>query len=292
MVENDRARWLAEPEWLAAHAADPELRIVDMRGLVEIGAGGPGVQSATYRGKRDEYLTGHIPGAVFLDWTRDIVDLDDPVPAQAAPPARIAQVLGGAGIGDDTLVVAYDTHPTSQFATRLWWLLRYYGHDQVKVLNGGFKRWLSEGRPVSTDEPTYAPAIFTPRARPEWRVTAAEVLALLGDSDTILADARDGAQYTNTVRRGSRGGRIPSALHIPRETMVDEQGVFRSNDELAATAAAVGLSPDRHIVAYCNGGVAATSVLFGLSLLGYPRLSNYDGSWNEWAERPDLPIEG
>ena len=166
MEQSNRERWLAEPDWLAAHLDDPGVRIVDMRGVVRLETLAEGVQDSTYLGLRDEYLAGHIPGAVFLDWTADIIDPNDPVPVQAAPPARIAAVLGAAGIGDDTTVVAYDSHPSSQFATRLWWLLRYYGHDHVMVLNGGFPRWQREGRPLSTEVPSYPPATFTPHPRP------------------------------------------------------------------------------------------------------------------------------
>lgn len=291
MERTNRERWLAEPDWLAEHLDDPSIRIVDMRGVVRTTTAANGEQQAVYEGLRHEYQADHIPGAVFLDWTADIIDPDDPVPTQVAPPARIAEVLGRAGIGDDTTVVAYDGHPSSQFATRLWWVLRYYGHDAVMVLNGGLPRWQREGRPISTETPRYPAATFTPRTRPEWRATAEEVLSLMGNPDVTLADARDAGQYTNAVRRGPRGGRIPGALHVPREAFLDEQGLFRPDTDMQAVAEEAGLQRDQRIVAYCNGGVAATTVLFGLSLLDYPRLANYDGSWNEWGKRMELPIE-
>jgi thiosulfate/3-mercaptopyruvate sulfurtransferase len=291
MSEHARRRWLAEPDWLEAYLHNPSVRVVDMRGVVETTTDLDGRQHAVYRGLREEYLAAHLPGAVYLDWTTDIVDLQDPVPAQAAPPERLAAVLGALGIDDQTLVVAYDTHPASQFATRLWWLLRYYGHDRVQVLNGGLPRWRRDGRPLSTEVPRYPHTVFTPRPRPVWRATAEEVVSFLDDPAVAVVDARDAGQYSGAVRRGPRGGRIPGAIHIPREALIDEAGTFRSNEALAGIARAAGLSPQQRVVAYCNGGVAATTLLFALSLLEYPRLTNYDGSWNEWSGRLDLPVE-
>ena len=180
MAKDGRERWLAEPEWLAAHLRDPAIRVVDMRGAVRTVTGEDGVQKAFYTGLPDEYRAGHIPGAVFVDWASDIVDPNDPVPAQVAPPGRVARLLSNLGIGDQTTVIAYDSHPTGQFATRMWWLLRYYGHDRAMVLNGGLARWRREGRPLDAETPSYPPATFTPRVQSAWRVTAEEVLALIG----------------------------------------------------------------------------------------------------------------
>lgn len=288
----DRSRFLVETSWLQEHLDDPRIRIVDMRGYVRT-TEQDGVQQAQYTGAREEYEQGHIPGAVYIDWTRDIVDPDDPVEAQIAAPERFAEAMSRLGIGDQHLVVAYDAHPASQFATRLWWALRYYGHDDVVVLNGGLPKWKREGRPISEDVPAYPAASFTPRIRHELRATAEEVLSLLGKPGVALVDARDSGQYTGRLRRGhGRAGHIPGAVNVPREEIIDPaSGVFRSNEDLAQVFSRAQISPSERVVAYCNGGVAATTVLFSLAILGYPHLTNYDGSWNEWGSREDLPAE-
>src|ERR687884_247308 len=235
---SSRARLLAEPEWLAAHLDDPQVRVVDMRGYVRTVDLGDGRQVSTYAGAADDYAAGHIPNAIYLDWTRDIIDPDDPVPVQLAPPERFAAELGRRGIGDEHLVVAYDEHPAAQFATRLWWALRYYGHDRAMVLDGGLARWRREGRPLTREVPAFPPATFTPRVQPSWRATGEAVLEALGAPGVKIVDA-----------------------------------------------------PEERIIAYCNGGVAATTVLFGLALAGHPHLTNYDGSWNEWGVREEWPVE-
>jgi len=291
----DRDQFLVETSWLAEHLHDTDLRVVDLRGYVKIITldAASDSQAAHYLGAREEYEKGHIPGAVYADWTSDIADPEGDIEAQIASPAQFAEVMSRLGISNQHLVVAYDAHPASQFATRLWWALNYYGHTRVAVLNGGFQKWKSEQRPLESTLPTYPPTIFTPVAQPQLRATAEDILALLQRRNVNIVDARDSGQYTGTIARGEgRRGHIPGAINIPREDLIDPtNGTFRSNAEIQSIFDRAKVTPDRHVVAYCNGGVAATTILFSLAMLGYPHLTNYDGSWNEWGIRQDLPVE-
>jgi thiosulfate/3-mercaptopyruvate sulfurtransferase len=283
---------LVSTAWLAEHLEDSDLRVVDVRGYVEKQTREDGAQEAVYRGAPEEYEEAHLPGAVFVDWTTDITDPEDPVPAQIAPPERFAGAMQSRGIGDSTKVVIYD-HTGGQFATRLWWALLYYGHDEAYVLDGGWRKWTAEERPTTAETTAPIPATFTPDPRPGWRTDAEGALAAVG-GDTLLLDARDRGQYTGEVRRGPRGGRIPGARHLHADILKDsETGTFLSRGEIERLVRDAGVPEDRDapVVAYCNGGVAATAALFNLYRLGYTNLSNYDGSWNEWGEREDLPAE-
>ena len=284
---------LVRTAWLRDHLEDPDLRIMDIRGYVEKTDLGEGRQEAAYLPARDEYDESHVPGAVFVDWTTDITDPDDPVPAQIAPPDRFAGLMGSLGVGAQTHL-AHDPPPGRQFATPLWWALTYYGHDRVSVLDGGWKKWTAEANPTTAEVPAPTPATFTPRPRDYWRKEAGDVLAAGENGGAFILDARDEGQYTGAVTRGEgRPGHVPGAKHLYADGLFRPDGTFLSDEELAGRLREAGVPEDRDapVVAYCNGGVAATVPLFALHRLGYENLSNYDGSWNEWGAREDLPVK-
>ena len=283
---------LVGTDWLQENLEKAGLRVVDIRGYVRKTDLGDGHQEAEYLAAREEYDEAHIPGAVYVDWTRDITDPENPVPAQIAPPDRFSRLMGTLGIGDDTHAIVYD-HTGGQFATRLWWALTYYGHEKVSVLDGGWRKWELENRPTTDEVPSSEPTTFTSRPRPGWLTDAEGVLAV-GESGLVI-DARDRGQYSGEIRRGEgRAGHVPGAVYLPADSLLDpDKGTFLPDEKLKEKLRAAGVPEDKEepIVAYCNGGVAATMPLFALRKLGYENLSNYDGSWNEWGVREDLPVE-
>jgi thiosulfate/3-mercaptopyruvate sulfurtransferase len=309
-------------EWLAANLDAAGVRVVDIRGTVL-----PPGNTPRYRSKREDYEGGHIPGAAFLDWTRDIVDLADPVPGQIAPPDVFAAKMRELGIGDDTLVVVYDDYKHI-FAGRFAWALRYYGHDDVRVLDGGWSRWLAEGRVVSSSggappppvsssggapakpvsssgeappaqvsrlQPPAAQAtVFTPRPRARLRRTADEVAASLDRADVLLIDARPPEQYEGAASAATRAGHIPGARNVPYARLIDAATqTFLPREQLARAFSDAGIDVarlPREVVVYCNGGVSCTVPLQALEMLGRDDVAVYDGSWNEWGNDASRPI--
>lgn len=283
---------LVETDWLEANLGNPELRIIDIRGEVKSIPTEDGKRRTEYSAARGDYDAGHIPGAQFVDWTKDIVDLDDPIPAQLAPPERFAAAMAAIGVGDDTAVVIYDNQGRA-FATRLWWALTYYGHERVAILNGGWAKWAAEGRPVTAEAQAPAEgAMFTPKAGRLGRKTGQEVLEHVQLGDAVIVDALRREQYTGEEPRGGNAsGHIPGALSLPYLSLYTPDDTWKSDEELRATVLEAGLGDDeRPVVAYCGGGVSATAVLFALDRLGRHG-HNYDGSWNEWGNNPQFPTK-
>ncbi|AUX46691.1 3-mercaptopyruvate sulfurtransferase [Sorangium cellulosum] len=273
---------LVDVPWLAAHAGDDRVRVVDCRWYL----GG--------RRGADEYARGHIPGAVHLD-----VDADLSGPAQAGPgrhplpePAAFARVLARAGIGPESLVVGYDD-AGGAIAARLWWLLRYFGHPGGRVLDGGLQAWTAAGHPLSTEVPAIAPAPaldLSPGGAPV--VDKAAVDRLRQDPSAVILDARARERYEGQSEPiDARPGHIPGARSAPfAENLRAPGGAFRERADLERRYRELGaLDEARTVVCYCGSGVTACHDLLALATLGRADVILYEGSWSDWARDPALP---
>lgn len=298
---------LVTTEWLAAHLSDPGLRVVDVRWCSRY-ENGRGISFDD----PDGYRSGHIPGAVFAGMISDLSDRDHPVKDMLAPAEQFATAMSRLGIGNDTLVIAYDNMGLPLGSARLWWALSHYGHDHVRVLDGGLKDWVAEGRPISTDPVMPSPVHFTARSRPGWLATKAEVAAALGQPDTVLVDCLNAELYHGGGDRhlwGQRGGHIPGAINVPylanidpslatasaaeREKLLASGRSFRFSrpEVLAELYSAAGVEPEKKVITYCGRGYAGACGMLALKVLGYEYVRLYDGSWAEWSADLSLPVE-
>ena len=261
-----------EPPWLAAHASDGDLRIVDARSVPH------GVSIAQAPGV-DRYRAGHLPGAVHVDYHDDLRDPATPYAARVAPPDRFAAVIGALGIGDDTTVVVYDDGDVP-YAARIVWMLRYYGHDASHVLAGGLRDWLAGGGALANDTPTYPTRVFTPHVRPELRASKDEVLA--------IAEGRSAAQLVETQRDRSYGMRdrdIAGAVRLSGSQLLDDAngGRIVPREKLDALVAGAGLDRTKRTIVSCGSGVSASGSYLALRAAGFTDVAVYDGSWMEWS---------
>lgn len=274
---------LVDADWLAARLRDEDLRVVDVRWYLDPARKGI-----------DAYRAGHVPGAVFLDVETDLAApggrRGGPLGRHPWPPAeQVARVMGRAGIGAATRVVAYDDQ-AGAVAARLWFLLRAYGHDAVAVLDGGIAQWLARGYPTTTDTPEPAPAVFEPAARAGWVVNKDEMIAAAPRS--LVLDARAAERYRGEVEPiDPRAGHIPGAKSAPFTGNLGPgpDPVFLAPSALRARYAALG-AEGREPIVYCGSGVTACHDLLALAVAGL-RGRLYAGSWSEWSSDPALPAE-
>lgn len=279
---------IVSTEWLAAHRSDPKLRIIDIRGHVLPASEPP----PHYFNHRADYEQAHIPGAAFVDWVHEITDPADPRHAKIAPPERFAEAMRRAGISADSLVIPYDD-ANGMFAARLWWALNYYGHESVAVLDGGWTKWIAEGRAVETSLPTIPSGDFSARPQPDWFRDAAAVQAALGTA-TKLVDMRGAAEFKGESSRAVRMGHIPGAVNQPRADLVGPDGALLPPEQLRAKFEALGVTDDApEVIFYCNAGVSASFGLLALRAAGITaQAAMYDGSWKDWGNDPSKPIAG
>jgi thiosulfate/3-mercaptopyruvate sulfurtransferase len=269
---------LVSTDWVQEHLDDDSIRIVEVDENPAL------------------YADAHIPGAIGFDWQKD---LQDQVERDFLGPEEFGELFGSRGISNDHTIVLYGDR-NNWFAAYTYWYLKYYGHDKVKLINGPREKWIGEGKPTSKDTPSHPPAKFEAKAPDDSiRAMRDEVLELVG-SDTRLVDVRSPQEYSGELiamagyeqEGAQRGGHIPGAANVPWAQAVNEDGTFKSADELRELYEGKGVLNGNDIVAYCRIGERSAHTWFVLhELLGNDNVKNYDGSWTEWGNMVNVPVE-
>ena len=274
---------LITPAVLAAHLNDPSWVVIDCR--FDLTDSSKGEQL---------YREGHIPGARYAHLDRDLSGEKTGANGRhpLAQPEVICQRFGALGISAGSQVVCYDAD-SSMYAVRLWWMLRWLGHDAVAVLDGGLARWQADGHAVTTAQPAWVPVHFSGAPRPNWRLTADEVAAHIGDPAVLLVDARSNERYRGIGETlDSVGGHIPGAVNCFYQQNLTADKTFKAPEELRALWAPILAGHDpKDIVVYCGSGVTACHNLLALEHAGLSGARIYPGSWSEWSQDPARPVE-
>jgi thiosulfate/3-mercaptopyruvate sulfurtransferase len=269
---------LVTTDWVAQHAADPGVRVVEVD-----------VDTAAY----DQ---GHVPGAAGWNWTTDLCDT---VVRDIAPIEKVDALLGKSGIDNNTTIILYGDN-NNWFAAWAFWQLKMYGHQDVRIMDGGRKKWLAEGRELTTDKPSAAPKTY--KAKPadlSLRAFLPEVMQAVKARSASLVDVRSPQEFTGEIlappglpETCQRGGHIPGAKSVPWAKACNEDGTFKSVDELKALYGSVGVTGQTPVIAYCRIGERSSHTWFVLKyLLGFDNVKNYDGSWTEWGNLVGAAVE-
>lgn len=284
-------RHLVDADWLRDHLADPDLVIIDATVILD-------PNSWEANSGRAAWEAAHIPGSTFADLIVELSDpagdegLPDGVHAYRAPtPEAFATAIAAHGVSNHSAVVVYDTS-AGMWASRLWWLLCYFGHDNVAVLDGGWEAWLASGGPVSDTITTPTPGKFAARVNPTLIATTDEVTEIVsGSGDTVLVNALWPELFRGEARTPlPRPGRIPGSVNVPFTETVNAAGLLHAPEQLAEIFADAGVTADHPVVTYCGGGIAASFDALALATIGI-NAALYDGSLVEWVANENLPLE-
>ncbi|GAB4422437.1 MAG: sulfurtransferase [Anaerolineae bacterium] len=270
---------LVSTQWVADHLNDPSIRLVESNEDILL------------------YDKGHIPGAVKIDW---VGDLNDPLVRDYLDGERFARLLSSKGISKETTVIFYGDK-NNWWATYAFWVFQLFGHTKAKIMNGGRKKWEEEGRPLTTEVPQYPTTTYPVPQRDDSKIRAfRDQVREHVNKGGALVDVRSPGEYSGELlhmadypQEGAlRGGHIPGAKNIPWARAANDDGTFKSPEELRALYEGQGITPDKDVVAYCRIGERSSHTWFVLTyLLGYPQVRNYDGSWTEWGNLVGAPIE-
>jgi thiosulfate/3-mercaptopyruvate sulfurtransferase len=278
---------LVDTEWLAGHLDDPAVRVLECTVYLHPAdvPGGYRVESG-----RGRWAEGHIPGAGFADLQEDLSDRASQLRFMMPPAAQFAEAMGRYGVGPGMRVVLYD-RAVNMWAARLWWMLRAFGFDDAAVLDGGWKKWTREGRPVATDDGARPGRAFIAQPRPALIADKAGVLAALGDDRACVLNALSQEQHEGGGVTYGRPGRIAGTGNVPARDLVDpETHAYLPLDVLRRKFADAGALDAKRIITYCGGGIAASSDALVLTMLGQDDVAVYDASLSEWAADPSLPM--
>lgn len=286
-------RYLVQTEWLAQNLDHPELRIIECTSNLPNYFAKDAKDFLIKEPGRADWENGRIPGSAYVGLLEELSDRSKTNFMYAMPSAeKFASVMSSIGVGDGTAVVLYDRR-MNQWAARIWCMLHAFGFDNAAVLDGGWTKWVSENRPVSTAPPTYPKAEFTARPRPKFIATRADVESAMDDERTCLINALDPDEFAGRPpHRYERPGRIPGSVNVPFTKTVNLETQKYADDEvLIKTFDAVGAREKEQVICYCGGAIAASSTTLLLSRLGVPNVRLYDGSLTEWTSDPSLPME-